>query len=80
MGASALAVAHGEGGNAQIISLALRNRSRSAAGWHDASRLEHSGPDGAPMQVEAQAAVIDARALTAEQRQALKAALMAIKV
>jgi hypothetical protein len=75
----AIAVANGEGGDAQIISLALRNRSRSASGWHEAARLEHSGPDGAPLQMEARATVIDAKVLTAEQRQTMKELLLAIK-
>ena len=46
----ALAMAEGKPGSAQIVSLGLRNRSRAANGWHDAQRLEHSGPDGGPVQ------------------------------
>jgi hypothetical protein len=48
----ALALANGEPGNAAIVSLGLKNRSRAASGWHDAQRLEHSSPDGGPVQVE----------------------------
>jgi hypothetical protein len=73
-------VANGASGNAQAIQWALRNRSRSESGWdNDRQRLEHSGPDGAPMQVEARATVIDGSVLTAEQRQALREALLAMK-
>src|SRR5476649_1796084 len=46
----ALAMARGEPGNTQIVTLGLKNRSRAAHGWHhDAQRLEHTGPDGAPL-------------------------------
>jgi hypothetical protein len=73
-------VANGAPGNAQAIQWALRNRSRSESGWdNDRQRLEHSGPDGAPLQVEARATVIDASVLTAEQRQSLREALLAMK-
>jgi hypothetical protein len=72
-----LAVAHGEPGNAQAIQWALRNRSRAASGWHhDAQRLEHSGPDGRPVQVE-RASVIDVRRLSPEHRDALETVLLA---
>jgi len=72
-----LAVAHGEPGNAQAIQWALRNRSRAASGWHhDAQRVEHSGPDGQPVQV-AQANVIDVRRLSPEHREALETVLLA---
>jgi hypothetical protein len=73
----ALAIANGKPGNAQIISLGLRNRSRSASGWHEAVRNEHSGPDGQPIQLE-QVTKIDTRRLTSEQRESLKAALLAV--
>ena len=43
----AIALANGEPGNAAVVTLGLKNRSRAASGWHDAQRLEHSGPDGA---------------------------------
>jgi hypothetical protein len=42
----AIALSKGEAGNAAVITLGLKNRSRAASGWHDAQRLEHSGPDG----------------------------------
>lgn len=72
-------IAQGGPGNAQAIGWALRNRSRAAAGWHhDTQRLEHSGPDGAPVQV-AQVTTLDASRLTPEQRDALRAALLAVK-
>ena len=45
-------VANGAPGNAQAIQWALRNRSRAASGWHhDTQRLEHSGPNGAPVAI-----------------------------
>jgi hypothetical protein len=71
----AIAVASGKPGNAAIISLGLRNRSRAASGWHEAVRAEHSGPDGQPVQVE-QRHVIAARNLTYEQRQTLRQLLL----
>ena len=46
----AIALASGEAGNAAVVTLGLKNRSRAACGWHDAQRLEHSGPDGGPVQ------------------------------
>ena len=46
----ALAMAEGKPGSAQIVTLGLKNRSRAASGWHDAQRLEHSGPNGGPIQ------------------------------
>ena len=46
----AIALASGEAGNAAVVTLGLKNRSRAASGWHDAQRLEHSGPDGGPVQ------------------------------
>ena len=48
----AIAMAEGAPGNAQLIMLALKNRSRAASGWHDAQRLEHTGGDGGPVQVQ----------------------------
>lgn len=73
----AIAIAGGESGNAAIISLALRNRSRSAAGWHDAARLEHSGPGGAAIQM--QSTVLEAGSMTSEERDTLRALLQAAK-
>lgn len=74
----ALAMANGSPGSAQIVSLGLRNRSRAASGWVDTSKLEHSGPDGAPIQAQ-QVTAIDVSVLTPEQRQALRAAMVAVK-
>ena len=48
----AIALASGEAGNAAVVTLGLKNRSRAASGWHDARRLEHSGPDGGPLNEE----------------------------
>ncbi len=71
-----LDIAKGGSGNAQAIQWALRNRSKAASGWHnDAQRLEHSGPEGAPMQVVTQ--TLDARKMTPEQRRVLREILMA---
>ena len=39
----AIALAEGAPGNAGLVSLALRNRSRSASGWVDKSSVEHTG-------------------------------------
>ena len=74
----ALAMAGGGPGSPQIVSLGLRNRSRSASGWVDAQKLEHAGDGGGPVQVQ-QVATIDARSLTADAREALKVALLAAK-
>jgi len=73
----ALALASGEPGNASIVALGLKNRSRAASGWHDAHRLEHSGPDGTPISVASTA--LDVRSLTPEQRSILKDLLLAAK-
>jgi hypothetical protein len=73
-----IAVANGEPGNAQAIQWALRNRSRAASGWHhDAQRVEHSGPDGQPVQVT-ERHVIDPRSLSYEHRDKLLEVLEAI--
>ena len=75
-----LDVAQGGSGNAQAIQWALRNRSRAASGWdHAHAKLEVSGPDGGPVQVQNEVTVIDARLLTPEQRNAFKQALLAMK-
>ncbi len=75
-----LDIAKGGSGNAQAIQWALRNRSRAASGWHhDSQRLEHSGPAGGPVAVEAQVTTLDLSKLTWEQRAALKAVLLAAK-
>ena len=40
----ALEMARGEPGNAQMVMLGLKNRSRAPSGWHhDSQRVEHSG-------------------------------------
>jgi hypothetical protein len=66
-----LDVAQGGAGNAQAIQWALRNRSRATSGWHhDAQRLEHSGPNGAPVAIEASAsAPIDIASMPFEDRE-----------
>jgi hypothetical protein len=51
----AIALSKGEAGNAAVITLGLKNRSRAASGWHDAQRLEHSGPNGASIQQDIRA-------------------------
>lgn len=74
-----LDVAHGQPGNAQAIQWALRNRSRAATGWHhDSQRVEHSGPDGKPVQIEP-ANVIDVRQLSPEHRAALREVMLAVE-
>ena len=73
----AIAMAEGAPGNAQLVMLALKNRSRAASGWHDAQRLEHTGSDGGPVQVQQVVKTIDATLLTLEQRQALRQAVLA---
>jgi|GEM_PF-936231 len=73
----AIAMAAGAPGNAQLVTLALKNRSRSASGWHDAQRFEHTGGDGGPVQVQAMDQTFDATLLTRAQRQALREALLA---
>ena len=73
----AIAMAEGATGNAQLVMLALKNRSRAASGWHDAQRLEHTGGEGGPVQVQPVVKTIDASLLTREQRQALRGAVMA---
>ncbi|MBM3586212.1 MAG: hypothetical protein FJX33_00010 [Alphaproteobacteria bacterium] len=75
----AIAMAEGAPGNAQLVMLALKNRSRAASGWHDAQRLEHTGTDGGPVQVQPVVTQIDATKLTQEQRDALRAAILTIK-
>jgi len=51
----AIAMARGGAGNASIVTLGLKNRSRAASGWHDAHRLEHIGPDGGAIQQQVKA-------------------------
>jgi len=70
-----ISLANGEAGNAAIVALGLKNRSRGASGWHDAQRLEHSSPEGGPMQVERQ--TLDARRMAPEQRRVRREILLA---
>jgi hypothetical protein len=74
----AIAIANGEPGNVQMTTLALKNRSRAAYGWHhDAQRMEHSGPGGAPVAIETTARnTIDVRRMSAEDRDALRGILL----
>ena len=75
----ALAMASGETGNTQIVMLGLRNRSRAASGWNnDTVKLEHSGPEGGPVEVEAEHK-IDIESLSHEQRDQLREILLAAK-
>jgi hypothetical protein len=76
-----LDVAQGGSGNAQAIQWALRNRSRAASGWHhDAQRVEHSGPDGAPVAIETPASrPVDIASMSLEDRQALREILLRAK-
>jgi len=75
----AIAVAHGKPGNAQLVTLALKNRSRAASGWHhDIQKTELTGADGAPIQTEVKT-TIDATALSPEARAALRAAILAAR-
>ena len=66
----ALAMAEGQPGSAQIVSLGLRNRSRAASGWVDAQKLEHSGQDGAVLQQQG-VATLDLRSLTDDELELL---------
>ena len=74
----AIAIANGEPGNVQMTTLALKNRSRAAYGWHhDSQRVEHSGPDGAPVAIETTARnTIDVSSMSVEDRDALRGILL----
>jgi hypothetical protein len=75
----ALAMANGEAGNTQIVVLGLRNRSRAATGWNnDTVKLEHTGPEGGPVEVKAEHK-IDIESLEPEQRDQLRQVLLALK-
>ena len=75
----ALAMANGETGNTQIVMLGLRNRSRAATGWNnDTVKLEHTGPEGGPVEVKAEHK-IDIESLSHEQRDQLREILLAAK-
>ena len=71
----AIALANGEPGNAAVVTLGLKNRSRAASGWHDAQRLEHSGPDGAAIRAEVVQSRVSLEALSSEQLEVIEAAL-----
>lgn len=77
----ATAMAKGSGGNAQIVILALKNRSRAASGWHhDTQRLEHTGPDGSPIQsAKPVGRVLDPASLSPEQLDQLEKILLTAK-
>ncbi|MSP76092.1 MAG: hypothetical protein EXR12_08145 [Rhodospirillaceae bacterium] len=74
----ALEMAGGAPGNSQIVILALKNRSRAAYGWHhDSQRVEHSGPDGAPVAIETSTRnTIDVSSMSVEDRDALRGVLL----
>ena len=75
----AIDVARGKPGNSQMITLALKNRSRAASGWHhDVQKTELTGADGGAIQTEVKT-TIDASALGPEARAALRAAILAAK-
>ena len=75
----AIAIAHGKPGNAQLVTLALKNRSRAASGWHhDVQKTELTGADGGAIQTEVKT-TIDASALAPEARAALRAAILAAR-
>ena len=75
----AIDVARGKPGNSQMITLALKNRSRAASGWHhDVQKTELTGADGGAIQTEVKT-TIDATALGPEARAALRAAILAAK-
>jgi hypothetical protein len=66
-------VTNGGPGNAAAIMWALRNRSRAASGWHhDSQKIEHSGPDGAPLPLQPSRNVIPVDNMSIEDRDALR--------
>lgn len=74
-----LAMARGAPGNSQLVMLGLKNRSRAASGWNnDAVKLEHSGPEGGPIETE-RGDRLDIRALSPEQRDQLRSILLTAK-
>jgi len=73
----AIDVARGKPGNAQMIPLALKNRSRAASGWHHkVTKTEPTRADGRAIKTEVKT-TIDAKALAPEARAALRAAILA---
>ena len=76
----ALEMANGGPGNASIVSLALKNRSRSPSGWNnDSQRLEHTGAAGGPLQL-GRAVDFDVSTLTPQERQDLRRLLLGAMV
>jgi hypothetical protein len=70
----AIALAKGEAGNIQIVSLALKNRSRAAHGWNNETvQVE------ANITAEPPVRPLDVSKLTWEQREALKGILLAAR-
>ena len=71
-------MAAGSPGNIQMVILALKNRSRAAYCWHhDAQRMEHSGPGGAPFAIETSTRnTIDVSSMSVEDRDALRGILL----
>lgn len=71
-------VSEGEPGNATAILFGLRNRSKSPLGWHhDVQKVEHTGADGGPIKIDERKVMIDVTALDADQREQLRALLLA---
>jgi hypothetical protein len=61
------------------VVLGLRNRSRAATGWNnDTVKLEHTGPEGGPVEVKAEHK-IDIASLEPEQRDQLREILLNLK-
>ncbi len=69
--ALAIALASGEVGNAAVVTLGLKNRSRAASGWHDSQRLQHSGPEGGAIQQQVTGA-FDVHSLTDDELEVLE--------
>lgn len=65
-------------GNARLLELGLRNRSRSMVGWNeDVKKVEVTGADGGPIQQ--QSLSIDVSNLDADQREQLRTLLLAAR-
>lgn len=50
---------------------------KTKGGWRETTKLEHTGANGGPIQLEARAATIDPRILTPEQRDSLREIMQA---
>ena len=75
----AIDVARGKPGNSQMMTLALKNRSRAASGWHhNIQKTELTGADGGAIQNEVKT-TIDASGLAPEAHAALRAAILAVR-